>query len=158
MNKIIYILLLPVIFSCNNGVKKVSSDYLEFYYLRPGIRTPYGYSCGMMSKKFLGEDVNFKMINNKADFDKFISLYNNYEISKDSGSIDTRIRVFVHYKNKTDTLCLGENFSTYKNGVRMKDNIELLNLIKELTEFNSGLPDFVKKNPEKYGIKKSNNR
>jgi len=154
MKKIIYLLLLPVVFSCNSCVKKVYSDYLEFYYLRPGIRTPYGYSCGMMSKKILGEDVNFKMIDDKADFDKFISLYNKYEISKDSGSIDTRIRVFIHHKKKIDTLCLGENFNTYKNGIRMKDNKELLNLIKELTEFNTMLPDFVKKNPEKYGIKK----
>lgn len=45
-------------------------------------------------------------------------------------SVDVRIRCFVDYKEKTDTLCLGEYEGVILNGELMNDNQVLLDLLK----------------------------
>lgn len=47
-----------------------------------------------------------------------------------TNSIEVRIKVLIDYPHKTDTLCLGEYFSTVLNGELMEDNPKLLDLIK----------------------------
>lgn len=130
---------------------KKSLEYLEFYYMGPNISTPYGYSCSMISEEKLKESINYKKIVDKKSFNMFMKLYNQYETTNDSVGMNIRIKVLIHNDSKIDTLCLGEHFNTYKNGVKMKDNEELLKYIKEILDYENTIPSFVKKHPERYG-------
>lgn len=116
----------------------------------PNISTPFSYPCSMISTDVLKEEINYKKIDDEKVFKKVSDLFNSYEASKDSAGINTRIKVLIHRNSITDTLCLGEYFSTYKNGVKVKDNEQLLSLIKETIDYKNTVPAFVKKHPERY--------
>lgn len=128
-------------FCCSS---KNKSQYLEIYYLGPNISTPMSYPCEMIAEYALKEDLNYKKIDNEIDFKSFIKLYNNYEKIEDLTGIDARIKVIIHDEGKIDTLCLGEYFNTYKNGLKVKDNKEMLHLIKKLIDYENTIPSFVK--------------
>ena len=140
-----------IFFNCNY---KNSSEYLEFFYIEPNVSTPYSYPCNMISEEILGESINYKKIDDKQQFKKIMNLYNQYEITNDSTGINTRIKILIHSQLKTDTLCLGEYFNTYKNGVKMKDNQQLLKYTKEIIDYENTIPAFVKKHPERFNLKK----
>jgi len=120
----------------------------------PGISTPYDYSCEMISKQFLEDDMNYKKITDRKIVEPFMKMYDNYKVSTDSVGMNIRIKVLIHSKNNTDTLCMGENFNTYKNGIKMIDNTELLNYLKKIIDYDNTVPSFVRKHPERY---KTNN-
>lgn len=144
-------ILLFLIFGCST---KKSSQYLEVYYLGPNISTPMSYPCGMIADYALKDDLNYKKIDDEINFKKINTLCNRYEKVEDTTGIDARIKVIIHNEGKVDTLCLGEYFNTYKNGVKVKDDKEMLDLIKKLIDYENTIPSFIRKHPERYGIKK----
>lgn len=149
MRYIYYLIVLSIIFGCKNFEKKGSTKFLEFYYIGPGTNTTYSYQCGMLSKEVI-KDINYKKNTDEKVFNYFIKLYNGYKTIKDSTGIDTRIKVIIHDNKKTDVLCLGEHFNTYKNGVKVNDNKELLEYIKKVIDYENTLPEIVRKNPGRY--------
>jgi len=151
MKKLLIYIVCPLLLNC---YKKDTSKYLEFFYMGPNISTPFGYPCFMISEDILKDDINYKKIDDAEQFEKFMSLYDKYETTDDTIGMDIRIKIVVHNNQKTDTLCLGEYFYTYKNGVKMKDNKELLNYVKEIIDYKNTVPSFVKKHPELYKSKK----
>ncbi|THD30371.1 hypothetical protein [uncultured Flavobacterium sp.] len=133
--------------------KNIDSSYIEMFYIGPNISTPFSYPCSMISKEVLKDDINYKKIDDKQKIKKFMDLYSKYETAVDSGGMNIRIKVLIHNKTKTDTLCLGEHFNTYKNGTKMKDNKQLLNYVKDIIDYENTVSSFVKKHPERYKSK-----
>lgn len=154
MKAIFYILIFLLFYSCKKTDEITSKKSLEVYYMGPGISTPYDYSCEMISKQFLEDDMNYKKITDRKIVEPFMKMYDNYKVSTDSVGMNIRIKVLIHSKNNTDTLCMGENFNTYKNGIKMIDNTELLNYLKKIIDYDNTVPSFVRKHPERY---KTNN-
>ena len=132
-----------ILFSCK--VKK-EVQYLEIYYMNPKVSTPYSYPCSNIYEDRLNQSINYRKIDNLQHYKKFITLFNEYQITNDSEGINARIKVLIYSKSKIDTLCLGEYFNTYKNGIKMKDNEQLLKFVKEIIDFENTIPAFVKKN------------
>lgn len=147
MKNIIVYLFCSFFLNCDN---KKESQYLEIYYMGPHISTPYSYSCSEIYEDESKEKINYKKIDDQQHVKTFISLFNEYKVYDDSSGINSRIKVLVHNKSKVDTLCLGEYFNTYKNGVKVKDNKKLLDFVKEIIDYENTVPGFVKKHPERY--------
>ena len=147
--------LLPILlfFNCKKAGEDKAESFLEVYYMAPRISTPYDYSCGMISEEFLKDELNYKKITDKKNVEQFIELYDDYKASTDSIGMNIRIKVVVHQKNNTDTLCMGEHFNTYKNGVKMVDNIQLLTHLKKVIDYDNTISAFVRKHPERYKLK-----
>lgn len=147
MKNLAIFILCSLLYNCYN---KNTSDYIEIYYMGPNISTPFSYPCSMISKDVLKDDINYKKIDDKQQVKKFMDLYSKYETAVDSGGMNIRIKVLIHNRTKTDTLCLGEHFNTYKNGTKMKDSEELLNYVKDIIDYKNTVSSFVKKHPERY--------
>lgn len=150
MKTVFCMLLILGFFNCQKITKDENKTFLEIYYMGPGINTPYDYSCGMISKDFLKDEMNYRKITDKESVESFMKMYKNYKISTDSSGMNTRIKVLVHTKNIVDTLCMGEHFNTYKNGTKVNDNKELLAYVKKVIDYENTVPSFVKKHPERY--------
>lgn len=133
---------------CANKNSINSNDSIEVYYMRPYVSTYFSYSCGMISKIALKDEINFKEFKDSATINKFIKIYNNYEIEPNPDDrLDARIRVIINVENLKDTLCLGENAYTFINGVKYKDNKEMLDFIKKIIDYeNTPRPTFPKSN------------
>jgi len=71
-----------------------------------------------------------KIISDKAYLASVSKAVANLNKSDGTNSNEIRIKVLIDYSNKTDTLCLGEYFTTLLNGEFMEDNPKLLDLIK----------------------------
>lgn len=135
-----------ILYGCN--VRK-NEQYLEIYYMAPNVSTPYSYPCSKIYEDKLNERINYRKIDDPKQYKEFINLFNQYQITNDSTGINARIKVLVYSQSKTDTLCLGEHFNTYKNGLKMKDNQQLLKYVKEIIDFENTIPPFVKKHQKK---------
>jgi hypothetical protein len=153
MKTIFCLLVFFLFFNCKKADSDKGENSLEIYYLGPGVSTPYDYSCGMISKQFLKDDINYKRITDKKIIAPFMKMYENYKGSQDSNAMNIRIKVLIHSINKTDTLCMGEHFNTYLNGVKMIDNKKLLNYVKKNIDYDSTVPSYVRKHPERYKTK-----
>jgi len=132
--------------SCVNKNSINSTESIEVYYMRPYVSTPFSYSCGMISKAALKDEIHFKEFKDSATINKFIKIYKNYEIeSNPDDRLDTRIKVIIITQEINDTLCLGENAYTFINGVEYKDNQEMLDFIKKIIDYeNTPRPSFPK--------------
>jgi hypothetical protein len=151
MKNLAIFILCPLLFNCYNN--NTTTDYIEIFYMGPNISTPFSYPCSMISKEALKDDINYKKIDDEQQVKKFMGLYNKYETTVDSGGVNIRIKILVHNSSKTDTLCLGEHFNTYKNGIKMQDNKQLLNYVKDIIDYENTVSSFVKKHPERYKSK-----
>ncbi|MDR6969675.1 hypothetical protein J2X31_003709 [Flavobacterium arsenatis] len=147
MKNIIIYLFCSFFLNCDN---KKESQYLEIYYMGPNISTPYSYSCSEIYEDKSKEKINYKKIDDQQQVKTFMNLFNQYQISNDSSGIDSRIKILIYNKSKIDTLCLGEYFNTYRNGIKVEDNKQLLNFVKEIIDYENTVPAFVKKHPERY--------
>ncbi|WP_264538218.1 hypothetical protein [Flavobacterium sp. N1736] len=151
MKSTLFYLAVVFLLNCSN---KNDSEFLEVFYIGPNVSTPMSYSCSMLSKGILKEEINYKKIVDKNMYEKLISLSNTYKESNESDRINARIKVLIHYKNKVDTLCFGEHFDTYKNGVKVTDNKEILTFVKKMIDYENTVPAIVRQHPERYGVKK----
>lgn len=135
-------------FSCEKKSSINSNESIEVYYMRPYVSTYFSYPCGMISKAALKDEIHFKEFKDSATINKFIKIYNNYEIEPNPDDrLDARIRVIINTKEIKDTLCLGENFYTFINGIKYKDNKEMLDFIKKIIDYeNTPRPNFPKSN------------
>lgn len=125
-----------------------SNESIEVYYMRPYVSTPFSYPCGMISKAALKDEIHFKEFKDSITINKFIKIYNNYEIEPNPDDrLDARIKVIINTKKIKDTICLGENFNTFINGRKFKDNKEMLDFIKKIIDYeNTPRPTFPKSN------------
>jgi hypothetical protein len=154
MKTLLYIAFYTLLISCQSSNKKENIDVLEVYYMAPRINTPADYSCEMISKDFLKDEINHKKVTKKEIVEPFMKMFNNYKVSDDTTDINVRIKVLVYHNNTIDTLCLGEHFNTYKNGTKMIDNSKLLAYIKKVIDYDNTVPFFVRKHPERYHTNK----
>lgn len=106
-----------------NVVKRMRVDYLPRH-----TTTPVPISCSKISGML---DVKKKTV---LDGRKFIDKVTEELVSlkeiDEQDQVDVRIKVYIDYQNRVDTLCLGEYFGTLLNGKLMEDNPKLLDLIK----------------------------
>ena len=117
--------------SCKKDFTSYPPNSLEILYFKPGILYPYSLGCGWVNNPKIEEGkTKYVRIYDKVSMEKFLKLYNKYEIDSTQRSADIRIKILIHQGIKADTLCLGENFGTVLNGKSMKDSKELLNFIK----------------------------
>ena len=158
IKNILYFLLLFSFSNCDNTGKLDNENFLEFYYLEPGINSPFNYSCEMISKRVFEDKINYKKIVTANSVKRFMSMYEAYKISPDTSNGDIRIKVIIHQREKIDTLCLGENFRTYKNGIKVYDNQELLKYLKTLIDYENTVPSFVRNHPDKHHDYKHGNK
>ena len=114
--------------------KKDPENYLEVFYLKPGMSYPMSVQCDWINSDFYKADAKYLKITDSEFISKFMKLYRNYETVEKS-SIDVRIQVLVHQKRIVDTLCLGEFFHTQINGETQNDNENLLKLLKTKIDF-----------------------
>ena len=123
-------------FGCKKEIISYPPNNIEIIYSKPNINYPMSLGCGWpKNKDSLAENYKYLRIYDKTYIDKFLMLYNNYEIDTTNFGADVRIKILVHQSLKTDTLCLGENFGVIKNGKSMKDSKMLLNFIKQKIEY-----------------------
>jgi hypothetical protein len=118
-------------FRRENKPKVEQSNYLEVFYIKPGIHYPMSIDCDMVRGDFLKKDRLEIVISNKKFVSQFFKIYKNYRPSLKESGKDTRIQIYVHYNKRVDTLCLGEYFYTFINGKKMNDSPELLELVKK---------------------------
>ena len=113
-----------------NNPKVEPSNYLEVFYIKPGIHYPMSIHCDMLRSEFFKKERLEKVINDKKFVSQFLKIYKDYRPSEKESGKDIRIQIYVHYDKRVDTLCLGEHFYTFINGKRMNDSPKLLKLIK----------------------------
>ncbi|WP_224994966.1 hypothetical protein [Cesiribacter sp. SM1] len=87
--------------------------------------TSIGYDLIGLKKKKVTDQAFLKKL---ADEVEELEVDNMHSLS--TKSVDVRLKCYINYKHKTDTLCLGAFSGTILNGVLMTDNEELLELIK----------------------------
>lgn len=118
-----------IIFSL--GCNRTNTDKIIVLYTPENVSINYSISCFL----FEGEFAN--IINEKVISDPEIIHILQTEISSlqknnnPAGAEDIRIKCLIQYSNRTDTLCLGENFGIFLNGTEMEDSPEILQLIKK---------------------------
>lgn len=117
---------------CFVGCKKSEVNYLEIYYLPKGTLTPTVLDCNLLDKDVF-KDLKTRKITQDSTINKISFLVKNLQSDSLRYDLDARIKVIIKYKNKADTLCLGEFFGTSLNGNKMEDNKVLFKLIKEIT-------------------------
>lgn len=123
--------MLLLLCSCFNANKKSDIDYVEIYYLQENMRYPMRIDCAWFHSELFNDKRKYVKIQDEQFIEKFDVLYQKLNGSKGIYKVDTRIQVVIHSDKKTDTICMGEHFSTSVNGERKKDSPELLKLIKE---------------------------
>ena len=106
-----------------NTVQGIRVDYLPQH-----TTAPVPVSCSKISGML---DVKQEAVLNGRKFigkvkEELVSLKEIYGCDQ----VDVRIKVYISYQNRVDTLCLGEYFGTLLNGNLMEDNPKLLDLIK----------------------------
>lgn len=144
--KILFSILSVLLFlSCKNNSNEDNNSFLEIYYMAPRVSTPYSYSCNMITREFLGDELNYRKVTDKKSVNQFMTMYKAYQTSNDTLGMNIRIKILVHNKNFTDTLCMGENSNTYRNGSKVVDNKQLLLYVKKMINYDATLPNSVKK-------------
>jgi hypothetical protein len=84
---------------CVNKSTIISNESIEVYYMRPYVSTSFSYPCGMISKAALKDDIHFKEFKDSTTINKFIKIYNNYEIEPNPDDrLDARIKVIINTK------------------------------------------------------------
>ncbi len=144
--KVLNILISLFFFSCTNTKIINSTDSIGIYYMRPYVSTPFSYSCDMINEVVLKNEIHFKEFKDSTTINEFIKIYNDYEIEPNTDDgLNARIKVIINTKRVNDTLCLGENFNTFINGKKVKDNKEMLDFIKKIIDYeNTPRPTFPK--------------
>lgn len=95
--KILNIVVSLLFFSCANKSSINSTESIEIHYMRPYVSTPFSYSCDMINKMVLKNDIHIKEFKDSTTINKFISIYKNYEIEPNiEGGINTRIKVIIN--------------------------------------------------------------
>ncbi len=136
MKSFLYTTLCLFFLSCSNKNIILSNESIEIFYMRPYVMTPISYSCEMINKEALKDEIHYREFKDSTIINKFIDIYKRYEVEPDQDeNINTRIRVIIKTKKIKDTLCLGENFNTFINGKKYKDNKEMLIYIKEIIDY-----------------------
>jgi len=132
--------------------KQKIDKFINVYFIQKGTTFPMRLGC--VSTKDDGEpskNMFYRKVSEQNFMDDFTQNYNELTISNEQSDIDVRIKVFVHFGNKmVDTLCLGEHHGIVKNGTRMKDSVEFLNLVKKGIKYETTFRDSF----EKYRTKK----
>jgi len=119
----------------NSEKIKTTEESISIHYMRPYVQT-ISYNCEMINKEALGEDINYKTFSDSITISKFLNIYKKYEIEPDQDdNINARIRVVINTSKIKDTLCLGEGFNTFINGVKYKDNKEMYLFITKLIDY-----------------------
>ncbi|MCH2195852.1 hypothetical protein [Kordia sp.] len=128
-----FLILLTFSFSCekSNEVDK-NIDYINVYFIQKGTTYPIRIDCSFVADQERSiEEIHYKKITNNEFIDKFLSLKNVLTESKDSKPVDSKIKVFIKYKNnKKDSICFGAYHGIEIDGVKMNDSEELLEVLK----------------------------
>jgi hypothetical protein len=143
--KALGIFLIVLVWGCAKNATS-SNEWIEVYYMRPYVSTPFSYPCGMISKAALKDEIHVKEFKDTATINQIIKMYNNYEIEPNPDEqLDARIKLIIKTEQMNDTICLGENAYTFINGVKYKDNQEMLDFIKKIIDYeNTPRPTFPK--------------
>ena len=112
-----------------------NANFIEVFAIRPGLHFPMSLDCGWNGKPQNSEIGRYYKINDPNFTKSFIDLYKNYKETGTSNSIDVRFTVLVHQSKKVDTLCMGENWSTYLNGKEVNDLPKIFKLLKTQIEY-----------------------
>ncbi|QHI37248.1 hypothetical protein IMCC3317_26260 [Kordia antarctica] len=112
--------------------KLTSENYINVRFIQSGTTYPIRMNCIVSDIEESKNEIFFKKITDGKFIQQFVNTYQAFELSTENHSTDFRITAFVHQKDKkTDTLCFGEDYGTYVNGIKMDDNTPLLPALKQ---------------------------
>lgn len=127
-------LSITLITSCNHEIKEgrnIETNYLEFYYNEPRSFLMYKYNCHELQSGIpVKTRANYLRIDDTIFFKRFMSNF--CKLQNDTLNIldiDARIQALVHFNNKVDTLCMGDNFGIKVNNSLKNDDLAFTKMV-----------------------------
>lgn len=123
--------------SCKNveyNKEEFNSNYSEFYYLAPNKLYPMRFSCGPVKSGPLPKDSerHYLKVTDEVFMAKFQSLYRNLKDSNiESPNFDAKTQILIHFKEATDTICMGKNYGIIINGNLKQDSPQFFKLVND---------------------------
>lgn len=117
--------------SCSHTGKKKPYDYLEIYFLDPGLKFPMNIPCDALRSEMLKEKVRYKLIENEDSLKLFKHHFSTLKNDTASFNFDVKIQIIYHSLKKTDTICMGSNFNIAVNSVKKQESKDFHNFIRQ---------------------------
>lgn len=126
------IVSITLIFNANYCFCQKDISGIKFIFTEEGVHTPISTACTPESFNWFNK-LNFSIVKDPVFINQFTLYFTELKPDTSICAIDARIMAVITYSNlaQKDTLCFGEYHGIDLNGTFMKDNMELLLLIKK---------------------------